>query len=76
MLFVSGCKRVLRCGGRWVDPLAGVMGVGRLERTHTKCFLWCGAEEWGVLSKVYEGRRMMGYVVNRVSCLGVAVLVL
>ena len=76
-LSALGDGRVLGRGGRWADTRAGAMGAGRLARAQTRGFLGCGdGEEGSVLSKVYEERRVMGYVVNRASCLVVAVLVL
>ena len=63
---LGGGGRVLEHGGRWAYPQTGVIGAGRMARTQTRCFLGCGdGEEGGVLSKVYEERRVMGYAVNR-----------
>jgi coenzyme Q-binding protein COQ10 len=63
---VGGGGRVLERGGRWAYPQTGVIGAGRMARTQTRCFLGCGdGEEGGVLSKVYEERRVMGYALNR-----------
>lgn len=65
-LAALGGGRVLERGGRWAHPQTGVVGAGRMARTQTRCFLGCGdGEEGGVLSKVYEERRVMGYAVNR-----------
>lgn len=63
---LGGGGRVLERRGRWAYPQTGVIGAGRMARTQARCFLGCGdGEEGGVLSKVYEERRVMGYAVNR-----------
>lgn len=68
---LGGGGRVLERGGRWAYPQTGVIGAGRMARTQTRYFLGCGdGEEGGVLSKVYEERRVMGYAVNRESPYG------
>ncbi|XP_035817356.1 protein COQ10 A isoform X1 [Zea mays] len=59
---LGGGGRVLERGARWAYLQTGVIGAGRMARTQTRCFLGCGdGEEGGVLSKVYEERRVMGY---------------
>ncbi|NP_001305145.1 Coenzyme Q-binding protein COQ10, mitochondrial [Zea mays] len=59
---LGGGGRVLEHGGRWAYPQTGVIGAGRMTRTQTRCFFGCGdGEEGGVLSKVYEERRVIGY---------------
>ena len=71
MLANARCAATL-AGRRWAVPPARISAprLGGPWPTQTRGFLGCGdGEEGSVLSKVYEERRVMGYVVNRASCL-------